>query len=65
MFGHNKFERNDIMPDLFNLTPEMNSYFNSLSKNMQETIIQSGAKINSLNDLKEVVKGFESNEVSK
>ncbi len=50
------------MPDLFNLTAEMNAYFNSLSKNMQETIIQSGAKINSLNDLKEVVKGFESNE---
>lgn len=53
------------MPDLFNLTPEMNAYFNSLPKNMQETIIQSGARINSLTDLKEVAKGFEGNEVSR
>ena len=50
------------MPDLFNLTPEMNDYFNSLPKNIQETILQSGAKINSLTDLKEVVKGLTENE---
>lgn len=50
------------MPDLFNLTPEMNDYFNSLPKNVQETILQSGAKINSLTDLKEVVKGLTDNE---
>ena len=50
------------MPDLFNLTPEMNDYFNSLPKNVQETILQSGAKINSLTDLKEVVKGLTENE---
>lgn len=50
------------MPDLFNLTPEMKSYFNSLPKNMQETIVQSGAKINSLADLKEVAKEFQGNE---
>lgn len=53
------------MPDLFNLTPEMNSYFNSLPKNLQETIIQSGAKINSLTDLKQVAKEFSGNEVSR
>lgn len=57
-------ERNDMMPDLFNLTPEMNSYFNSLPKNLQETIIQSGAKINSLTDLKQVAKEFSGNEIS-
>lgn len=50
------------MPDLFNLTPEMKNYFNSLPKNMQETIVQSGAKINSLADLKEVAKEFQGNE---
>ena len=52
------------MPDLFNLTPEMNDYFNSLPKNVQETILQSGAKINSLTDLKEVAKGFTGNEAT-
>ena len=57
-------ERNDNMPDLFNLTPEMNSYFNSLPKNLQETIIQSGAKIISLTDLKEVAKEFSGNETT-
>ena len=53
------------MADLFNLTPEMNNYFNSLPKNMQETIIQSGAKINSLTDLKQVAKRFNENEIRK
>ena len=57
-------ERNDNMPDLFNLTAEMNSDFNSLPKNLQETIIQSGAKINSLTDLKEVAKEFSGNETT-
>lgn len=46
------------MPDLFNLTPEMNSYFNSLPENLKSTIIMSGAKINSLEDLKQVAKEF-------
>lgn len=50
------------MPDLFNLTPEMNSYFNSLPENLKSTIIMSGAKINSLEDLKQVVKGFSQGE---
>lgn len=49
------------MPDLFNLTPEMNSYFNSLSENLKSTIIMSGAKINSLEDLKQVAKEFSQN----
>lgn len=52
------------MPDLFNLTPEMNSYFDSLPKGMQENVIQSGAKINSLADLKQVVKELSGNEIS-
>lgn len=50
------------MPDMFNLTPQMQEYFNSLPKMMQETIIQSGAKINSLEDLKAVVEGVTENE---
>ena len=45
------------MPDMFNLTPQMQEYFNSLPKMMQESIIQSGAKINSLADLEAVVQG--------
>ena len=36
------------MPDMFNLTPQMQEYFNSLPEMIQESIIQSGAKINSL-----------------
>lgn len=52
------------MPDLFNLTPEMNSYFNSLPENLQATIIMSGAKFNSLTDLKQIAKEFEENESS-
>ena len=50
------------MPDMFNFTPEMNNYFNSLPKNLQETILQTGAKINSLTDLKEIAKEFSGNE---
>jgi len=50
------------MPDMFNLTPQMQEYFNSLPKMMQESIIQSGVKINSLEDLKAVVEGATNNE---
>jgi replication fork clamp-binding protein CrfC len=46
------------MPDIFNLNSEMQSYFNSLPTNIQETIIQSGAKVNSLADMKAVVKNL-------
>ncbi|MCI6244967.1 MAG: hypothetical protein MR619_03635 [Eubacterium sp.] len=46
------------MPDMFNLTQEMNEYFHSLPQNIRSNIIQSGAKINSLADLKQVVKEF-------
>ncbi|MCH5320690.1 MAG: hypothetical protein J1E36_02935 [Eubacterium sp.] len=45
------------MPDLFNLTPQMQEYFDSLPEIVQESIIQSGAKINSLDDLKAIAKG--------
>ena len=50
------------MPDMFNLTPQMQEYFNALPKMTQETIIQSGAKINSLADLKAVAEGTTGNE---
>ncbi len=42
------------MPDLFNLTPQMQNYFDSLPKNVQQSIIMSGAKMNSLEDIKAV-----------
>ncbi len=50
------------MPDMFNMTPQMKEYFNSLPEMIQETIIQSGAKINSLDDLKAVAQGTTDNE---
>lgn len=49
------------MPDMFNLTPQMQEYFNSLPQSVKESIIQSGAKINSLEDLKAVAKGYTGN----
>ncbi len=49
------------MPDMFNLTPQMQEYFNSLPEMIQESIIQSGAKINSLADLKAVAEGAAEN----
>ena len=52
------------MPDLFNLTPEMSEFFNSLPKGMQENVLQRGAKINSLADLKQVTKELSGNEIS-
>ena len=59
------YERKYEMPDLFNLTPEMNNFFNTLPKATQENVIQSGAKINSLADLKQVVKELSgTNEIS-
>lgn len=54
-------ERNDFMPDLFNLTNEMSAYFNSLPKSVQSALIYSGAKANSLADLKQLVEGFTGN----
>ena len=44
------------MPDLFNFTPEMNRYFHTLPKDIQEAIVREGAKINSLEDLKAAAK---------
>lgn len=46
---------------MFNLTPQMQEYFNSLPEMVQESIIQSGAKINSLEDLKAVAEGTTGN----
>ncbi|MGN0535484.1 MAG: hypothetical protein ACI4IR_05750 [Eubacterium sp.] len=45
------------MPDMFNLTPQMQEYFDALPEMIQESIIQSGAKINSLEDLKAIAEG--------
>ncbi|MCD7796659.1 MAG: hypothetical protein LUG95_03335 [Clostridiales bacterium] len=50
------------MPDMFNLTQQMKEYFDSLPENVQESIIQSGAKVNSLEDLKTVAQEFTENE---
>ncbi|MGN1123240.1 MAG: hypothetical protein ACI4RR_02770 [Eubacterium sp.] len=50
------------MPDMFNLTQNMKEYFNALPEMVQEAIIQSGAKINSLEDLKAVAEGINKNE---
>ena len=44
------------MPDLFNFTPEMKSYFVTLPVKTREAIMRGGAKINSLEDLKAVAK---------
>ena len=50
------------MPDLFNMTKEMNSYFHSLPKSVQSSLVYSGAKANSLADLKQLVNNFKENE---
>ncbi|MCC8074101.1 MAG: hypothetical protein LIO62_08265 [Clostridiales bacterium] len=46
------------MPKQFNLTPQMQEYFDSLSEAVKESIIQSTASINSLEDLKSVAQEF-------
>lgn len=52
------------MPDIFNLTNEMSAYFDSLPKSVQSALIYSGAKANSLTDLKQLVNGFTGNETT-
>ena len=42
------------MPDIFNFTPEMETYFSTLPVYVQENIKQSNQKINSLEDLRSV-----------
>lgn len=42
------------MPDLFNFSNEMQSYFDTLPPMVQECIAQSSAKVNSLADLKAI-----------
>lgn len=49
------------MPDMFNLTQQMKEYFDNLPENVKESIYQSGAKINSLEDLKAIAEGFTGN----
>ncbi len=44
------------MPDMFNFTDEMNNYFNSMPKSIQESIMQSGAKVNSVADMQAIVQ---------
>lgn len=53
------------MPDLFNMTKEMNAYFRSLPKSVQSSLVYSGAKANSLADLKQLVNNFEGNKPAK
>lgn len=53
------------MPDLFNMTKEMNAYFHSLPKSVQSSLVYSGAKANSLADLKQLVNNFEGNKPAK
>ena len=45
------------MPDIFNFSQDMKEYFESLPQNLRESIVQSGAKVNSLADLKAVAEG--------
>ena len=40
------------MPDMFNFSPDMQQYFNSLPIFVQETLKQNNVKVNSLEDLK-------------
>lgn len=49
------------MPDLFNMSSEMNSYFNTLPDAVKENIIMSGAKINSMQDLKAIAEELTGN----
>ena len=44
------------MPDLFNLTPEMEQYFATLPESVRDEIMRGSAKINSLEDLKAAAK---------
>lgn len=56
-FAHNRMKGCGVfMPDLFNLTNDMNEYLHSLPQNVQDEIIKGGAKINSLQDLKQVAE---------
>lgn len=59
LFKSFKKRKEFVMPDMFNMTPEMSSYFNSLPKNIQSSFVYSGAKVNSLVDLKQLVNKME------
>lgn len=49
------------MPDMFNLTQQMEEYYNSLPESIKASIVESGAKINSLDDLKAVAESLTEN----
>ena len=46
------------MADMTGYTKEMNEYFNSLPKFLQESIVQSGTKVKTLNELRGFSKGI-------
>ncbi len=48
------------MPDTrpLNTDPDMKQYFDSLPKYLQETVLQSGAELNSLAQLQELADRF-------
>ena len=52
------------MPDIFNMTNEMNDYFKSLPKSVQSALVYSGANANSLADLKAVAQEYLGNEAA-
>ena len=45
-----------------NFSSEINDYFNSLPKYIQENIMQSGAKITSIEELKSIVSKIQSHD---
>lgn len=45
------------MPD-FNFNDEMQNYFDSLPKSLQQTIIMSDVKIDNIDELKSIAQGF-------
>ena len=49
------------MQEKFSLTPQMQEYFDSLPKAVQESRLQSGANANSLDELKAIAEGFTGN----
>ncbi|MGI6261364.1 MAG: hypothetical protein ACOYJR_05935 [Acutalibacteraceae bacterium] len=46
------------MPDLFHFSPEMQLYFQTLPAETRQSVLQSSAKLNCLEDLKEYAEHF-------
>ena len=49
------------MPDMFNLTPQMKMYFDTLPKAVQKSIEHNPSHINSLEDLKAAAESVSEN----